>query len=98
VLITGAVQRLVSGLFMVESRGAVTLKGLERPVPLYRLIQPNGLRGWLEATAVSRGLTPFVGRDDELDLLTYRWERARHGEGQVVLITGEAGIGKSRFL
>ena len=98
VLITDAVQQLIWGLFVVDSRGTVILKGIERPVLLYRLIQPSGARGRLEATAVSRGLTPFVGRQDELRLLMSRWERARDGEGQVVLVIGEAGIGKSRLL
>jgi tetratricopeptide (TPR) repeat protein len=56
------------------------------------------VRGRLEAAAASRGLTPFVGREDELRLLMSRWERALGGEGQVALIIGEAGIGKSRLL
>jgi class 3 adenylate cyclase len=98
VLATDAVQRLVAGLFVVDSRGAVTLKGLERPVQLYRIIRASGVRGRLEAIALTRGLTPFVGRDDELRLLMNRWERAREGEGQVVLAIGEPGIGKSRLL
>jgi predicted ATPase len=56
------------------------------------------VRGRLEAAAATRGLTPFVGREDELRLLMSRWERALDGEGQVALIIGEAGIGKSRLL
>jgi class 3 adenylate cyclase/tetratricopeptide (TPR) repeat protein len=98
VLITDAVHRLISGLFVVESRSAPALKGIERPLQLYKIVQPSGMRGWLEATAAVRGLTPFVGREDELRLLMNRWERALEGEGQVVLIIGEAGIGKSRLL
>src|SRR6266851_5585301 len=98
VLITDAVHRLVSGLFVVEDRGAQALKGIERPVQLYRVIQPSGVRGRLEAVAAARGLTPFVGREDELRLLMNRWERALEGEGQVALIIGEAGIGKSRLV
>jgi class 3 adenylate cyclase len=98
VLITGSVQRLVSGLFVVESRGAELLKGIERPLQLYRVVQPSGVRGRLEAAAAVRGLTPFVGRDDELRSLMTRWARSRQGEGPVVLIIGEAGIGKSRLL
>jgi class 3 adenylate cyclase/tetratricopeptide (TPR) repeat protein len=97
VVITDAVHRLVSGLFVVEDRGAQALKGIERPVQLYRVIRPSGARGRLEATAAGRGLTPFVGREDELHLLMNRWERALDGEGQVALIIGEAGIGKSRL-
>ena len=83
---------------MVEDRGAQALKGIERPVQLYRVVQPSGVRGRLEAAAASRGLTPFVGREDELRLLMNRWERALEGEGQVALIVGEAGIGKSRLV
>ena len=97
VLITDAVHRLVAGLFVVEDRGAQALKGIERPTRLYRVIQPSGVRG-LEAAASARGLTPFVGREDELRLLLSRWERVLDGEGQVALIIGEAGIGKSRLL
>ncbi len=98
VLVTAATHRLISGLFVVEDRGTRALKGIERPVQLYRVVQPSGLRGRLEAAAAAHGLTPFVGRDDELRLLTSRWERALDGEGQVALIVGEAGIGKSRLL
>ena len=98
VLITDAVHRLVSGLFVVEDRGAQALKGIERPVQLYRVVQPSGVRGRLEAAAAARGLTPFVGREDELRLLMNRWEHALEGEGQVTLIVGEAGIGKSRMV
>src|SRR5215472_14893237 len=98
VLITDAVHRLVSGLFVVESLGASALKGIERPLQLYKVVRPSGVRGRLEAAAATRGLTPFVGREDELRSLTTRWERSREGEGQVALIIGEAGIGKSRLL
>jgi class 3 adenylate cyclase/tetratricopeptide (TPR) repeat protein len=98
VLVTAATHRLVSGLFLVEDRGAQALKGVERPVQLYRVIQPSGVRGRLEAAAAAHALTPFVGREDELRLLMNRWERARDGEGQVALIIGEAGIGKSRLV
>jgi predicted ATPase len=98
VLMTAATQRLVSGLFAVEERGPQQLKGIEVPIQLYRVIEPSGVRGRLEATAAVRGLTPFVGREDELRLLMSRWERALNGEGQVALIIGEAGIGKSRLV
>ena len=97
VLVTGATHRLVSGLFVVEDRGAQALKGVERPVQLYRVVQPSGVRGRLEAAAATRGLTPFVGREEELRLLMNRWERALDGEGQAALIVGAAGIGKSRL-
>jgi class 3 adenylate cyclase/ribosomal protein L40E len=97
VLITAATHRLMSGMFVVEDLGARALKGIELPIELYRVIQPSGVRGRLDAAA-ARGLTPFVGREDELRILISRWERALEGEGQVALITGEAGIGKSRLV
>jgi class 3 adenylate cyclase/tetratricopeptide (TPR) repeat protein len=98
VLITADTDRLISGLFVVEDAGTQALKGIERPLQLYRLIQPSGVRGRLEALAATRGLTPFVGREDELRLLMNRWERTLEGKGQAVLIIGEAGIGKSRLV
>jgi predicted ATPase/class 3 adenylate cyclase len=97
VLITAAVHQLVSGLFIVEDRGEHPLKGIERPVRLYRVIQPSGRRGRL-AAAAARGLTPFIGREDELRAFLNRWELVREGEGQVILVVGEAGIGKSRLV
>jgi hypothetical protein len=95
VLITGATHRLLSGLFLLEERGAQELKGIGKPVELYRVLRPTGVRGRL---AAARGLTPFVGREEELRLLVSRWESARDGEGQLVLVVGEAGIGKSRLV
>ncbi len=76
VLITEATHRLVSGLFIVEDRGEQSLKGIEQPLQLYRVVQPSGVRGRLEAVAAAQGLTPFVGREDELRLLLNRWERS----------------------
>jgi class 3 adenylate cyclase len=98
VLVTAASHRLMSGMFVVEDLGAQTLKGIELPIQLFRVIQQSGVRGRFEATAAVRGLTSFVGREDELRLLMNRWERALSGEGQVALIIGEAGIGKSRVV
>ena len=98
VVINAATHKLVSGLFVVEDRGAQALKASDRPIRIYRVIQPSGVRGRLEAAATTRGLTPFVARDEELRLLMNRWEHALDGEGQVALIVGEAGIGKSRLL
>jgi class 3 adenylate cyclase len=97
-MISDATQRLMAGLFIVEDRGAQTLKGIAQPVRLYRVIRPSGMRGRFAAAAAAGGLTPFVGREDELRSLMNRWERALEGEGQVVTIIGEAGIGKSRLV
>jgi class 3 adenylate cyclase len=98
VVVTGATHRLLSGLFVVEDRGRQTLKGIEQPVLLYRVVRPSGIRNRLEAAAAAGVLTPFVGREEELRLLLNRWERARESEGQVVMIIGEAGVGKSRLV
>jgi class 3 adenylate cyclase/tetratricopeptide (TPR) repeat protein len=98
VLVSANTHRLISGMFVVEDCGAQVLKGLEQPLQLYRVLRPSGVRGRLEAAASSRGLTPFVGREDELRLLMSGWARSRAGEGQVALIIGEAGIGKSRLV
>jgi class 3 adenylate cyclase/tetratricopeptide (TPR) repeat protein len=98
VAISEATQRLVSGLFIVEDRGAQALKGIERPIQIYRVVRPSGARGRFSAAAAMRGMTTFVGREDELRILMNRWERVREGEGQVVTIMGEAGIGKSRLV
>ena len=95
VLITGDTHRLVSGLFEVEGRGAQRLKGIEQPVELCQVIQPRRMRRRL---SVGPGLTPFAGREAELSLLLSRWERVRHREGQVVMVLGEPGIGKSRLI
>ena len=94
VLITANVQRQVAGLFVVEEQGAHELKGVARPQSLYRVVRASG--GGRRGGA--RALTPLVGREEELDLLSRRWERARKGEGQLALIVGEPGLGKSRLM
>src|SRR5215469_11422908 len=97
VLITDAVHRLVSGLFVLEDRGAHHLKGIEHPVQLYRAIQPALVRR-RAPRGEERSLTRFVGREDDMRLLLSRWESAREGQGQLVLVMGEPGIGKSRLV
>ena len=94
VLVTGSVQRQVAGLFVVEEKGAHGLKGVAQPLSLYRVVRASGggRRGGL------RALTQFVGREEQLGFLARRWERVRAGEGQLVLIVGEPGLGKSRLI
>ena len=94
-LITAATHRLISGLFVVETLGPQQLKGVSTSVELFQVIRPTGVRGRL---AAARSLTPFVGREEELRLLLSRWQRTREGEGQLALIIGEPGIGKSRLV
>jgi class 3 adenylate cyclase/tetratricopeptide (TPR) repeat protein/ribosomal protein L40E len=98
VAISDATHRLVSGLFIVEDCGAQQLKGIERPINIYRVVQPSGARGRFDVATAAGGLTSFVGREDELRSLMHRWERVLAGEGQVALIIGEGGIGKSRLV
>jgi class 3 adenylate cyclase len=93
VLVTAAVQRQVAGLFVAEDKGAHALRGVPAPVGLYRIVRVSGGR-----RASARTPTRLVGREGELDLLGQRWERARKGEGQLALVVGEPGIGKSRLI
>ena len=94
VLVTATVQRQTAGLFVAEDKGAHELKGVPAPVALYRIVRASG--GGRRGGA--RALTPLVGREDELALLTRRWSRALEGEGQFIQIVGEPGIGKSRLV
>jgi class 3 adenylate cyclase/tetratricopeptide (TPR) repeat protein len=96
VVISAATQRLVAGIFVMEDRGPQALKGVRDPMVLYRVVQPSGVRSRLDVAAGR--LTPFVGRDLEVGTLVDRWERAAEGEGQNVLVVGEAGVGKSRLV
>ena len=97
IVISAMTQRLVLGLFDCQELGPQTLKGVAAPMVLYRVVRETDVQSRFEA-AVRTGLTPLVGRDEELVLLRRRWERAKEGEGQVVLLSGEAGIGKSRLV
>jgi len=94
ILLTARVQRQIAGLFVAEERGIHELKGVPEPVTLFRLVRASG--GGRHAG--QRRLTPLVGRDEEIAMLMRRWERARQGDGQLVLIIGEPGIGKSRLI
>jgi AAA ATPase domain/Adenylate and Guanylate cyclase catalytic domain len=94
VVVTARVQRQVAGLFVVEERGSYELKGVPQPVTLYRVVRASG--GGRRAG--QRHLTPLVGRDEEIAMLRRRWERARQSDGQLVLIVGEPGLGKSRLI
>ena len=93
VIVTAQVQRQVAGLFVAEERGSHELKGVPQPVTLPAFTSE---RWW-----TSRGpapLTPLIGREEEIELLMRRWKRTRNGDGQLVLIVGEPGLGKSRLI
>src|SRR5262245_43897463 len=94
VVMTVRVQHQVAGLFVVEERGSHELKGVPEPVTLYRLVRASGGG----RRAAQRHLTPLVGREEEIAMLMRRWERARQGDGQLVMIVGEPGLGKSRLI
>jgi len=97
VLVGERTRRLVEGLFTLEERGPYMIKGIEEPIAAYRVREATGAPSRFAATA-TRGLTPLVGRDEEIRLLLSRWQDVKSGEGHVVLLTGEPGIGKSRIV
>ena len=97
VAISAATQRLVDGLFEFDDLGPQRLKGVSEPMTVYRVTGVSEAPSRFEA-AVARGLMPLVGREEEIGLLMKRWQQAGDGEGQVVLLSSEAGVGKSRIL
>src|SRR5262249_25583436 len=97
VVLSAATYRLVQGLFECHDLGPQTVKGLSTPLSLYRVGGECAVQSRFEV-AVRTGLTPLVGREPELGLLRMYWERAKAGAGQVVLLSGEPGIGKSRLV
>jgi class 3 adenylate cyclase len=96
VVISEGTRRLARGLFDYDDLGRVPLKGLTDPVQAWRVLGPRAVESRFAAQHET-SLTPLVGRDEELDLLLRRWRRAAAGEGCVVLLSGEPGIGKSRL-
>jgi adenylate/guanylate cyclase family protein/AAA ATPase-like protein len=97
VVISAITQHLVQGLFACQALGAPTLKGLDQPLGVYHVQGTGTAQSRFEA-AVTTGLTPLVGREEEVDLLRWRWAQVKKGYGQVVLLGGEAGISKSRLV
>jgi class 3 adenylate cyclase/energy-coupling factor transporter ATP-binding protein EcfA2 len=97
VMISAATYRLVEGLFACEGRGYPELKGVVTPLLLYRAVKEEEVQNRFKVVA-RKGLTPLVGREHEFGLLRERWERVKDGTGQIVLLSGEPGIGKSRLV
>jgi class 3 adenylate cyclase/predicted ATPase len=97
VVIADDTRRLIGGLFDYEDLGAVMLKGFGAPVRAWRVLREGMAESRFEAFHAA-ALTPLVGREKELELLVQHWQRARTGTGQVVLLAGEPGIGKSRLV
>jgi class 3 adenylate cyclase len=96
VVIAESTHRLLGKLFELEDLGAKNLKGVEGPVRTWGALRPSSVESRFEALHAS-GVTELVGREEELALLLRRWSKAKTGEGQVVLLSGEAGIGESRL-
>jgi class 3 adenylate cyclase/tetratricopeptide (TPR) repeat protein len=97
ILLTPQTLALAEGFVQVTSRGPVPVKGLPAPIEVFELSGTSPVRSRLHATA-ARGLTRFVGRDAEIELLRLALGRAGEGHGQVVAIVGEPGVGKSRLV
>jgi predicted ATPase/class 3 adenylate cyclase len=97
VVVSGVTRRLTQGFFLTEDLGTHQLKGILAGVAVHRVVRHTGIRSRLEAEPAA-GLTPLVGRERELGLLMDRWEQVQEGRGQVVVLSGEAGIGKSRLI
>src|SRR6516162_364524 len=96
VVIAEGTRRLLGSLFELQDLGAKELKGITGVVRTWTALRASSIESRFEALHAT-GLTPLVGREEEFDLLLRRWVRARTGEGQVVLLSGESGIGKSRL-
>ncbi len=97
VIVSNVTHRLIEGFFECQNLGAPPLKGILQPMELYQVLYESTARSRMEAAAII-GLTPLVGREKELGILQERWEQAVKGNGHVVLLSGEAGIGKSRLV
>src|SRR5215468_6825733 len=97
VVIAESTGKLVGNLFELQDLGAKDLKGISGPVRAWAALRPSSVESRFEAMHAS-GLTELVGREEELELLLRRWSKAKTGEGQVVLLSGEPGIGKSRLM
>jgi class 3 adenylate cyclase len=97
VAISQATYRLVQGYFACDDLGLHALKGVAEPQQIYRVLGESGAQSRLDI-ASAHGLTPLVGREQEVGLLIERWQQVKDGSGQVVLLSGEGGIGKSRLV
>jgi class 3 adenylate cyclase len=96
-VISAATLPLLGGFFVCQGLGTSLLKGFAQPLEVYQVLYESMARSRLEAAGTT-GLTPLVGREQEVGLLLERWAQVKDGLGQVVLLSGEAGIGKSRLV
>jgi class 3 adenylate cyclase/predicted ATPase len=95
VVISAATHQLIEAYFNCETLGEQVLRGAAERIAVYRVLQESGAQSRLDI-ASTRGLTPLVGRGQEVGLLLERWNQVKDGQGQVVLLSGEGGIGKTR--
>ena len=96
-IVAEGTRRLIGGLFEVEDLGPCPLRGFAQTMRAFKVLGPGRVEGRFEGLH-AEGLAPLVGRELELGLLLDRWRQAKEGEGQVVLLSGEPGIGKSRVV
>ena len=96
VIVAESTRKLIGNLFELQDLGTQDLKGIAGPVRAWAALRPSAMESRFEALHAS-GLTELVGREEELEILLRRWSKAKTAEGQVVLLSGEAGIGKSRL-
>ena len=96
-LISSSTKRLISAAFDFQDLGFQELKGVTKPLHVYRVLAAKNIASRFEA-AHANSLTPFIGRSTELSLLLDRWQKAKEGDGQVILLSGIPGVGKSRLI
>ena len=96
-VISSATRKLVQGWFKLDSLGKQVLKGIKEPMEIFQVIKESGASSRIEIE-IGRGLSPLVGREEEVYMLLRNWKQAKEGKGQLLLLNGEAGIGKSRLV
>jgi class 3 adenylate cyclase/predicted ATPase len=97
IVIGPTTRQLLAGLFEYSDLGRIEMKGFAAPIKAYEVVRTSAVQSRFEALHAATSLTALVGREEESELLLRRWSRTKTGEGQVVLVSGEAGIGKSRL-
>jgi hypothetical protein len=97
VVISAATQQLIQGYFTCHTLGGQTLKGVAMPLQVYQVERATKVQQRFDVAA-ARGLTPLVGREHEVGILRDRWTQVQAGRGHIVVLSGEAGIGKSRLV